>query len=107
MSRYRTPLHVQQITLSVLIPVFNERDTVEAIVDAVLAAPITPIRVEICAVDDFSTDGTREILQRLHAEGKIAKLHLQPRNCGKGAAIRHALGMSTERVICWTCRGVR
>jgi glycosyltransferase involved in cell wall biosynthesis len=88
-----------QATLSVLMPVFNERDTVEAIIDAVHAAPIRPLRIELVVVDDFSTDGTRETLQRLHAAGKIQKLHLQPKNCGKGAAIRQALGMSTGDIV--------
>lgn len=99
MSYNRTPMPTQAMTLSVLIPVFNERNTIEDIVDAVHAAPIKPIRVEIVAVDDFSTDGTRDILQRLHAAGRIHKLHLQPENRGKGAAIKHALGMSTGEIV--------
>jgi glycosyltransferase involved in cell wall biosynthesis len=99
MSRYRTPLHTQQLTLSVLMPVFNERETIESIVDAVHAAPVAPIRIELIAVDDWSTDGTREVLQRLHAAGRIHKLHLQPENRGKGAAIKAALGMSTGEIV--------
>jgi glycosyltransferase involved in cell wall biosynthesis len=55
--------------------------------------------VEIVAVDDCSTDGTRDILQRLHAAGRIHKLHLQPVNRGKGAAIKQALGMSTGEIV--------
>jgi len=98
-SRYRTPLHTNQATLSVLMPVYNERDTVESIIDAVHAAPIAPMRVELVVVDDCSTDGTRETLQRLHAAGRIHKLHLQPANAGKGAAIRQALGMSTGDIV--------
>ena len=99
MSYNRTPMPTQAMTLSVLIPVFNERNTIEDIVDAVHAAPIKPIRVEIVAVDDFSTDGTRDILQRLHTAGRIHKLHLQPENRGKGAAIKQALGMSTGGIV--------
>jgi glycosyltransferase involved in cell wall biosynthesis len=99
MSYNRTPMPTQAMTLSVLIPVFNERNTIEDIVDAVHAAPIKPIRVEIVAVDDFSTDGTRDILQRLHTAGRIHKLHLQPENRGKGAAIKQALGMSTGEIV--------
>src|ERR1051325_570269 len=97
MSRYRTPLHTNQLTLSVLMPVFNEKDTLETIVATVLKAPIP--QIEIVAVDDFSTDGTREILQKLHTEGKIKTLHLQPHNQGKGAAIRRALGLSTGDIV--------
>ena len=99
MSFNRTPMPTQAMTLSVLIPVFNERDTIEVIVEAVHAAPIKPIRVEIVAVDDCSTDGTRDILQRMHAAGRIHKLHLQPVNRGKGAAIKQALGMSTGEIV--------
>ena len=99
MSRYRTPLHTKQVTLSVLIPVYNEKDTIEMIVGQVLKAPIAPINVEIVAVDDCSRDGTRDILKQLHADGKIHKLHLQERNQGKGAAIRTALGMSTGDIV--------
>jgi glycosyltransferase involved in cell wall biosynthesis len=80
-------------------PVYNEHDTVEAIVRQVQAAPIAPLRLELIAVDDCSTDGTRDVLQRLHAEGRVHKLHLQKENRGKGAAIRQALGMSTGDIV--------
>jgi glycosyltransferase involved in cell wall biosynthesis len=80
-------------------PVYNERDTVDAIVTAVHAAPIAPMRIELVVVDDGSTDGTREALQALHAAGKIHKLHLQPVNRGKGAAIKQAMGMSTGDIV--------
>jgi glycosyltransferase involved in cell wall biosynthesis len=80
-------------------PVYNEHETVEAIVRQVQAAPVAPLRLELIAVDDCSTDGTRDVLQRLHAEGRIHKLHLQSENRGKGAAIRHALAMSTGDIV--------
>jgi len=99
MSYRRTPIDNRTLTLSVLMPVFNERDTLELIVTAVHEAPIKPIKVELIAVDDCSTDGTRDVLQRLHAAGKIHKLHLQPVNRGKGAAIKHAMGMSTGDIV--------
>src|SRR6185295_2971327 len=47
----------------------------------------------------FSTDGTGEILDALLAAGKIDKLHHQPRNFGKGAAIRQAMSMSTGDIV--------
>jgi glycosyltransferase involved in cell wall biosynthesis len=80
-------------------PVYNERDTVEAIIEQVHVAPIAPMRVELIVVDDFSTDGTRDVLERLRGTGKIHKLHLQPQNRGKGAAIKQALGMSTGDIV--------
>ena len=99
MSRLRTPIDAGKATLSVLMPVFNEKDTLESIVDAVHRAPIAPIRIELVAVDDCSTDGTRAVLERLHASGKIHKLHLQPHNQGKGAAIKKALSLSTGDIV--------
>lgn len=70
--------------LSVVMPAFNERDTIEEIIGRVLAVPL---RIELIVVDDGSTDGTRDILQRLAAE-KNFKLILQPKNGGKGAALQ-------------------
>jgi glycosyltransferase involved in cell wall biosynthesis len=99
MSHYSTPMSNKPLTLSVLMPVYNERHTLDLIVKAVHAAPVAPIRVELIAVDDCSTDGTRDMLQALHAAGKIHKLHLQPVNRGKGAAIKQALGMSTGDIV--------
>lgn len=80
-------------------PAYNECDTIETVIDAVHAAPIAPIRVELIVVDDCSTDGTRELLRDLHARGRIHHLHLQPRNQGKGAAIKQALGLSTGDIV--------
>ena len=99
MIHSRTPLEPKTSTLSVLMPVYNERDTIEAIVAQVLAAPIAPIRLELVVVDDGSSDGSRDVLQRLHRDGRIHKLHLQPENRGKGAAIREALGLSTGEIV--------
>ncbi len=94
--RGRTPLPADELVLSVLIPVFNERATIETLLDAVHAAPV---RKQVICVDDCSTDGTREILARLHAEGRIDVLKLHERNQGKGAAIRTALAASTGNVV--------
>ena len=95
--RHRTPLDRSAVTLSVLIPVYNERDTIETIVEQVQSAP--NIRKEIICVDDCSTDGTAEVLERLLGCGAIHKLHRQPVNRGKGAAIRQALSMSTGEIV--------
>ena len=97
--RPRTPLDRAKLRLSVLMPVYNEHATIEAMIDYVHSAPIAPIKLEIVVVDDYSSDGSREILERLHAAGRIHKLHLQPENRGKGAAIRQALGMSTGEIV--------
>src|SRR5215207_9640849 len=63
--REMTPLDAATVRLSVLIPVYNERHTIETILDRVHA---TPLRTEIICVDDGSTDGTRERLLALHED---------------------------------------
>jgi len=82
--------------LSVLIPVYNERATIDHILDAVHAVPIAK---EVVCVDDASTDGTGERLAVFHAEGLIDVLVCHERNRGKGAAIRSALAASTGDVV--------
>jgi len=94
--RQRTPLDPDAVTLSVLIPVYNERDTIDLILDQVNA---TPLRKEIICVNDRSTDGTQEILDRLLAQGRIDRLIHQPENRGKGAAIREALAASSGDIV--------
>ena len=70
--------------LSVVMPCFNELETIEEIIRRVLAVPV---RIQLIIVDDGSSDGTREILSRLQRELGFT-LVLQPRNQGKGAALR-------------------
>ncbi|MFQ5789818.1 MAG: glycosyltransferase family 2 protein [Acidobacteriota bacterium] len=70
--------------LSVVMPVYNERCTIEEIVTRVLSSPL---RMELIVVDDGSSDGSREILQELAAKESFT-LVLQDRNHGKGAAVR-------------------
>jgi glycosyltransferase involved in cell wall biosynthesis len=73
--------------LSVVIPVFNERQTIEEILRRVQAVPL---RKEIIIVDDFSTDGTRDILRGLDPTQDL-RIVYHPRNRGKGAALRTGL----------------
>lgn len=94
--RGRTPLPAADLVLSVLIPVYNERDTIERLLDEVHSVAV---RKEVICVDDHSTDGTREVLARLLAAGRIDRLELHERNRGKGAAIRTALAASTGNVV--------
>ncbi len=69
--------------LSVVMPCFNERDTIDQIVASVLASPQV---AELIIVDDGSTDGTREHLASL--DDHRVRVLLQPHNQGKGAALR-------------------
>jgi len=75
------------LKLSVVIPVYNEKDTIEHLLDAVQASPVKD--KEIIVVDDFSSDGTRDILGAL--KDKYDTLVLHEKNLGKGAAIRSGL----------------
>ena len=70
--------------LTVVMPVYNELATVEEVVRRVLALPL---RVQLVVVDDCSTDGTGDLLARLRTELDFTLLR-QPRNQGKGAALR-------------------
>jgi glycosyltransferase involved in cell wall biosynthesis len=80
----------------VLIPVYNERDTISLILDQVRAVPT---RTEIICVNDCSTDGSREILEREKDAGRIHTLVHHEANRGKGAAIRTALAHSTGDIV--------
>jgi glycosyltransferase involved in cell wall biosynthesis len=70
--------------LSVVMPVFNERGTIDEIIGRVMRVPL---RIELIVVDDCSTDGTRDLLSGLQQRYGF-KLILQPRNAGKGSALR-------------------
>ena len=82
--------------LSVVIPCYNERQTIDALIKAVRAAPVEDI--EIVIVDDGSTDGTREFLQA-KPQGWVDKIVLQKRNFGKGAALREGFKTATGDLV--------
>jgi glycosyltransferase involved in cell wall biosynthesis len=81
-------------SLTILMPVFNERVTVERAIDDALTAELPVASRELVIVDDGSTDGTRELLTGRNWPDGV-KLVLHDRNLGKGAAIRTALGHAT------------
>ena len=81
--------------LSVVMPVYNERTTIETIIRRVLAVPL---RLQLIVVDDGSTDGTRSELERLKAELGFT-LILQPANAGKGAALRRGFEEVTGDLV--------
>lgn len=96
-SSVATPrVEAVELMLSVVVPVYNERDTVEELIDAVLASPVPDI--EIVVVDDGSTDGTREIL-REGIEPRVARVLYHEKNQGKGAALRSGFAAATGGVV--------
>jgi glycosyltransferase involved in cell wall biosynthesis len=78
--------------LSVVIPVYNERATLRTIVARVLNVPLD---IELVCVDDGSSDGSREILGELAYQYPQMRVVLQPRNMGKGAALRRGIQEAT------------
>jgi glycosyltransferase involved in cell wall biosynthesis len=66
--------------LSVIIPVYNERNTLRTVVDRVLSVPLD---MELICVDDGSSDGSREILSEMQGRHPNLRVLLQPRNLGK------------------------
>ena len=83
--------------LSVVIPVFNENATVETLLRRVENARLPgDLELEMVVVDDGSTDGTRERLRELQAQGDPAFVyHEQDRNRGKGAAVRRGFELAS------------
>jgi glycosyltransferase involved in cell wall biosynthesis len=80
--------------LSVVIPVYNEKQWITELVRRVQEVPIPK---EVLLVDDFSTDGTRDILRTL--EGENVRVFYQPVNRGKGAALREGFKHATGDVV--------
>ena len=81
--------------LTVIVPIYNEAESVERLLQAVSAAPVSK---EVIVVDDGSTDGTRHKLMSI-AEKQDITLLLHERNFGKGAAIRTALRFVTGEYV--------
>ena len=82
--------------LAIAMPVYNEAPTVEEILRRVVASGLAD---EIIIVDDGSTDGTRELLQRIIPNYPNARLILHERNRGKGAAIRTGIQHATSELV--------
>ena len=90
---YRVP---DDLVLSVVIPVYNERNTIHEILRQVRSVAV---RKQIILVDDCSKDGTREVLTRMQAEEPDLTVVFHDRNQGKGAALRTGFRHATGQVV--------
>lgn len=86
----------ERMGTSVVMPVYNERTTLEEIVRRVRRSPVDP---ELVVVDDGSTDGSREVLRSLRDRGWIDRLILRDENRGKGAALSAGFRAASGSVI--------
>src|SRR5437773_8477244 len=86
----------RNLLLSVVVPAFNEAGTVEMALRRVRAVPL---RVEIIVVNDASTDGTREVLEKLSQDGLIDRVIHHAINRGKGAAVRSGIAAATGDAV--------
>jgi glycosyltransferase involved in cell wall biosynthesis len=82
--------------LSVVMPVYNEQATLRRVVERVLSVGLD---IELLCVDDGSSDGSREILQDLEKRWPQVRVFLQPRNLGKGAALRRGIQEATGNYV--------
>lgn len=82
--------------LSIVIPVYNEKNTIFEIVSKVEAVDLGLVEKEIIIVDDFSIDGTREILETINNKHRI---FYQDKNMGKGAALRRGFSLASGDFI--------
>lgn len=82
--------------LSIIIPVYNEKNTILEILKRVEDAPLSGVEKEIIIVDDGSSDGTREVLRGLEAKYRII---YHPQNMGKGMALRTGFGAATGDIV--------
>jgi len=79
------------VKLSIIIPVYNEKKTIEEILRRVMAVRLPKVEKEIIIVDDKSTDGTREILKKIKKKHPQFRIVYRSWNGGKGAAVRTGL----------------
>ena len=78
--------------LSIIIPVYNESKTIKELLRRISKVNLGKIKKEIILIDDFSTDGSRKVIEKL--DKKYTKV-FQPRNMGKGAALKAGIKAAT------------
>ena len=91
-------MSARQDRLSIIVPVYNEARTVRAVIDRLVTIDL-PVPREILVVDDGSTDGTGDVLDRTAAEGVAVTVIRAESNGGKGSAIRRGLERATGTIV--------
>ena len=94
-KNYKKNIESKDTLLSVIVPCFNEINTLEKVIDKIKKSPIK--EKEIIIIDDFSIDGSREYLKNLIDNQIITKFH--NRNMGKGAAISTGIKTASGKII--------
>ena len=86
--------------LSVIVPVYNEEQTIGEVIDRIQAVVLDDVEIEIIVANDGSSDGTRRAIDesRWHTGGRL-QVHHSPINLGKGAAVRLGLRHATGDVL--------
>jgi glycosyltransferase involved in cell wall biosynthesis len=85
-------------SITILIPVYNECDTIRPVIEAIESVSLGNLSRDIVVVDDFSTDGTRRILEEVSASGRCRVIY-HDRNRGKGAALRTGMSVATGDIV--------
>jgi dolichol-phosphate mannosyltransferase len=94
----RTDTDLQKLT--VVIPVYNEQDTISEVVERVCAVDLGDLEKEIIISDDGSTDATPVAVEKARKEhAEVVRVHTSPTNLGKGAAVRLGMSLATGDVI--------
>jgi len=84
--------------ISIIIPVFNEKNTLGKVIESVKSADTLGIEKEIIIVDDGSTDGTKQILEKKSSK-KLYKIITNEQNLGKGAALKKGFAVSSGDIV--------
>ncbi len=90
------PADWNDLVVTAVVPAYNEETTVKAVIERLQEVPL---RIEIVAVNDGSSDGTGKVLDALREDGRIQHVIHQPKNRGKGAAVRAGIDVATGHVI--------